>query len=1206
MRATFDDALGSLAVDATPRWRQFEELCRWYLLNAPEYARRVHRVYRWDEWPRRDGPDTGIDLVAETDEGLWAIQAKCYSEAHAITKRDVDSFLSASSRPEFVFRLLMATTDFIGANARRALEGQERPVGLLLRSQFEASAVDWPSSIANLRPAKPARRSPRPHQRKAINAAVRGFAHARRGQIIMPCGSGKTLVALWISEALSSKRTLVLVPSLSLLAQTLREWTAHAQTPFVYLPVCSDESVQDHDAFVANTIELGFPTTTDPQTINAFLRAHGSLVVFATYQSSGRIAEAQQAGSPAFDLVVCDEAHRLAGPVGSDFASVLDQDKIRAGRRLFMTATPRYFTGRVLNIARKAELDVASMDDASHFGEVFHLLSFGQAIERNLLSDYQVSVIGVTDSTAGSLARRGGLVSTDGGSVTNSRNLASQVGLAKAMRDYDLRKVISFHSRVAKARHFSEETVQTIAWMPEDDRPPGSLWSQHISGEMSAGRRDSLLRHLRDLHEDQRGLLSNARCLAEGVDIPAIDGVAFIDPKGSEIDIIQAVGHAIRKSPDKRVGTIVIPVFIDEHDEPEAVLSGSAFATVWAVLKALRSHDETLAEELDSIRREMGRVHAPVRRPDRIRLDVPWSEVDEQFAGAFNARLIETTTASWEYWFGLLEQFAEHAGHTKVPLEHCVDTWRLGSWVATQRKLGRDGSLLAERRALLEGLPGWSWAPASEQWDEGLNALQAFAAREGHATVPKRHVESGVNLGTWVQHQRTDYREGTLESQRIALIESVPGWVWNTKDERWEKGYTLLNRFVSRNGHAEVPDTHSESGFPLGHWVRHQRQMFRRQILSPDRQAKLQETAGWSWGVKDGHWQRAFRLLCDYEVREGDTNVPGSLIVEGVRFGHWVLLQRSLFKKGRLSPERARRLESLATWTWDTREQAWDRAFETLRRYSEREGMTELPNGYVEDGLRLSWWLGTQRKAYKDGSLPPERRRRLESLAGWSWDDKIETKWEEGFKQLTQYAEHEGEAFVPVEFVDAGGFPLGQWTAVQRRRRAIGKLSAGRVHRLQSLPGWKWDMVAARQERAMSVLRRFVAREGHAHVPVAHVEDGFSLGAWASERRKAFREGKLDRVLVKEFEDLPGWRWDPATERWEQGFAALEKYVARMGTARVPQGHVEHDYPLGQWVGYQRQAFRRGTLDPARQIRLASLPGWLWSTRSNVSGADVS
>ena len=433
-------------------------------------------------------------------------------------------------------------------------------------------------------------------------------------------------------------------------------------------------------------------------------------------------------------------------------------------------------------------------------------------------------------------------------------------------------------------------------------------------------QRDSLLRHLRDLHEDQRGLLSNARCLAEGVDIPAIDGVAFIDPKGSEIDIIQAVGHAIRKSPDKRVGTIVIPVFIDEHDEPEAVLSGSAFATVWAVLKALRSHDETLAEELDSIRREMGRVHAPVRRPDRIRLDVPWSEVDEQFAGAFNARLIETTTASWEYWFGLLEQFAEHAGHTKVPLEHCVDTWRLfGSWVATQRKLGRDGSLLAERRALLEGLPGWSWAPASEQWDEGLNALQAFAAHEGHATVPKRHVESGVNLGTWVQHQRTDYREGTLESQRIALIESVPGWVWNTKDERWEKGYTLLNRFVSRNGHAEVPDTHSESGFPLGHWVRHQRQMFRRQILSPDRQAKLQETAGWSWGVKDGHWQRVFRLLCDYEVREGDTNVPGSLIVEGVRFGHWVLLQRSLFKKGRLSPERARRLESLATWTWDAR-----------------------------------------------------------------------------------------------------------------------------------------------------------------------------------------------------------------------------------------------------------------------------------------------
>jgi predicted helicase len=249
-------------------------------------------------------------------------------------------------------------------------------------------------------PPKPAK--PWDHQREAIRDVVKGFKSTDRGQLIMACGTGKTLTSLFIKEKLDAERTLVLLPSLSLLKQTMQVWKTHAQVPFEALPVCSDKTVnQGGDEAVAHTSELGVPVTTDSAEIAAFLRRRsGPRVVFSTYQSSPEIAVAVAAGRvPAFDLVIADEAHRVAGSGSSDFATVLDQKAIKTRRRLFMTATPRYFTGRVLKAAQEVDLEVASMDDQNKFGLVFHRLTFGDAIKRDLLTDYQVAVVGVDDAT---------------------------------------------------------------------------------------------------------------------------------------------------------------------------------------------------------------------------------------------------------------------------------------------------------------------------------------------------------------------------------------------------------------------------------------------------------------------------------------------------------------------------------------------------------------------------------------------------------------------------------------------------------------------------------------------------------------------------------------------------------------------------------------------------------------------------------------
>ena len=321
------DLLGRLDPDPGRRGRQFERICQWFLTHDPVYAHELRRVWLWDEWPGRWGADAGIDLVAEDRHGhLWAIQAKAYDPATWITKRDVDTFLAESGRPEFSFRLLIATTDLIGHTAKRTIEAQEKQASVVLLGDLEAAEVDWPASPSDLRSRRLPPKRPRPHQRQAMNAVVKGFDRADRGQMIMACGTGKTLTALFITEKLAAERTLVLVPSLSLLAQTLREWTANTKAGFDFLPVCSDETVAEPDAVVANTSDLGFPVTTDPEEIATFLRRRsGPRVVFATYQSSPQIAKAFRLGRvPAFDLVIADEAHRCAGRVSSDFATILD------------------------------------------------------------------------------------------------------------------------------------------------------------------------------------------------------------------------------------------------------------------------------------------------------------------------------------------------------------------------------------------------------------------------------------------------------------------------------------------------------------------------------------------------------------------------------------------------------------------------------------------------------------------------------------------------------------------------------------------------------------------------------------------------------------------------------------------------------------------------------------------------------------------
>jgi superfamily II DNA or RNA helicase len=990
---TFNQLITRLDSDSGRRGKEFERICKWFLAHDPVYSRRLEKIWLWNDWPGRWGADAGIDLVAEDKDGkLWAIQAKAYDPAYSVTREDINTFLAEAGRADFSFRLLIATTNLLGKTAKRTLDAQEKASSVLLLGDLEGAQVDWPESPSELRgkPLPPKQPGGRwAYQGEAMKAVLEGFQISDRGQLIMACGTGKTLVSLFIAEQLSSRRTLFLVPSLALLAQTLREWSANTKEGFDFLAVCSDQSVNDDDAAMEHVSDLGLPVTTKPEEIASFLRRRAQhQVVFATYQSSAQIAAAFDLSRvPAFDLAIADEAHRCAGRVSRAFSGILDPTAIRARKRLFMTATPRFFKTRRGNVSVEGEADVASMDNGKVFGPVLHRLSFAEAIDLKLLSPYRLVLMSVDDPTYRDWAEYGSPVLSGDAEVADARSLAGHIGLLKAMRDYDLRRVISFHSRVKRARDFASAIQDVYDWMPADERPDPKPWSDFVSGAMPAGRRRDLVGKLRATDGNERGLLANARCLAEGVDVPALDGVAFIDPKRAEVDIVQAVGRAMRRSSDDKVGTIVIPVFLASDEDPAVALDDSAFEPVWDVVTALRAHDELLGTRLDELRQELGRLGKgrKLRLPSSIEVaDAP--TVGEAFIRAFTTRLVQETTASWEYWFGLVQRFVEENGHARVPQTCVLDGSPVGRWVDKQRTRHANNTLYPERERQLQELAGWTWDPKTDQWEAGFKRLEEYVASHETSLMPKGYRLDGYPLGQWVIVQRNTRNRGALAPERALRLETLAHWTWDPNADKWEDGFRHLCKYVAEFGDVRGTRSARIEGFNLGGWINTQRSAHVDGSLSRDREERLEQLPGWTWDPYAELWEEGFQRVQEYIRINGHGRVPTTYQVDGYRLGGWVQTQRVSHNDRTLDPERESRLESLEGWTWDPRADLWEEGFRHLLAYVEANGTALVPAAYKTDcGYRLGAWVNTQRTKKANNFLAAERRRRLECVPGWAW-----------------------------------------------------------------------------------------------------------------------------------------------------------------------------------------------------------------------------
>jgi superfamily II DNA or RNA helicase/uncharacterized protein YjiS (DUF1127 family) len=1201
----FRTLLSNLSPDALTRGKQFERVVKWWLENDPIHSRQIEKVWLWDEWPEYPGRDIGIDLVARLLDGsLMAVQAKCVNEGRAIPKSELDSFVSAASSSTFKHKMLVATTDGLSANAQRMLADQH--VVRVMLSDLEASVDVWPNSIDHLdqHPVQP-KATPRPHQQQAISDVATGMSDHDRGQLIMACGTGKTLTALWITEQLKPAVTLVLVPSLNLLSQTLSEWSKNTASDWSYLCVCSDDTVNKSDDQPISTVdELPFEVTTNPDDIANFLKHPGTRIIFSTYQSSARVAQAQQLTGTTFNLVICDEAHRLTGKTDADYATVLDNSKIVADKRLFMTATPRTYTPAAKSKAEDRGVEITSMDDVTVYGPVLHKLSFGEAIKQDLLSDYRVLIVGVTDPQVQDLIDRRELVSVNDTVTTDARTLAAHIGLAKATKDYNLKRTISFHSRIKSADQFAQDHIKILDWLPDTHKPEGNTWTGTISGAMNTGERRRLLTQLKQDDQDRHALLTNARCLTEGVDVPSLDGVAFIDPRSSQVDIIQAVGRAIRKSANKEIGTIVLPVLIPTDADAEHALEDTAFKPIWAILNALKSHDEELAVELNNLRTELGRTGSVGRLPNRLVEDLP-ADIDSLLPGfsyKLSVAILQHSTPSWEWWFGLLLQQVSQTGNAYVATSHNFQGAKLGSWVADQRANYKAQRLSHDRIQRLESLPNWTWNPLSEQWEKMYALLLEHVRTLGTSRLPSSFVlDDGTRLGLWVSVQRRPKTKLVMSDEHKSLLESIEDWTWDPYETEWEETFLALVDYSNRTGTCRTPRGYKENGFGIDSWATKQRREYKDGELSKDRIERLSKLPDWSWDPLNEDWEFFFHSLKKYADDHPEKPLPPKdlKLTNGKLLYSWVSNQKNRFELGKLSTERIERLESIHGWVWSGElfKNNWTLGYESLKEFAQKDGHLNAGEAKVI-GLEssLSEWIQTQKRSYKANALPQERVQLLEALPGWSWDVR-EKLLLEGIQKLIEFQNSHQHLNPPSKYIADDGFRLGAWVSQKRIRYKKGKLSQESINALEEIKGWTWtnensdDTWNTKYELA----KTFSQINGHCQFPRTVLE-GINLGLWARAQRQRYHNSSLTDEQIKDLEVLSGWTWRSFDDRWESKYLAAKNYSKEFGHCMFSRKLVE-GYDLKIWGQNQRKRYREGKLSKQHTELLEALPGWSWQPK---------
>lgn len=812
------------------------------------------------------------------------------------------------------------------------------------------------------------------HQSDCVSKTSEELTVSDRCKVIMACGTGKTRIGTELALSVKANTVVVYLPSLALVRQTLPEWI---RTPFTqgmeFLCVCSDDTVADPFNDIAQVSveelveDLGIAranVTTNPKVIHDFLNksSQSVRVVFCTYQSCDTLRDGLPVGF-SFDFGLLDEAHKTAGR-NVAFSAPLSNSHTPIRKRVAMTATPKHFDIRKRD--KDGDVKLAySMDDEESYGRTAYNLPIRKAIELGIIAGYQVLISVIDDKSIAKTLRNKTMGDTQHEAVAHA------IAIKNAMQEYGLKKAVTFHDTVENASFFSRNELI---------KQELDLSTYHVSGQVLTKDRSAIMD---SFASDEKALVTNARCLTEGVDVPAIDLIAFLHPKKSPIDIIQAIGRALRKPQggSKQTGYILLPIYVSDADNGglERALEEYGYDTIFQVIQALSEQDEVVQGALQQYK-----INRIQNKRD-ANIDLGFIKVNSTWAGmqvdvlrnVISTRIVDSLVESWFTNFALLQEIFAATGNANIEKQLTYKDNNLGYWCSTQRANFKNKILSANKIRLLESI-GFKWSILDSTWDAHYNVLLSQWKSTGSSHVRSDSIIDGLNIREWVLGQRKLYKEKKLSLDRVEKLNAIK-FSYDFKGDVWMSYFSKLKEYNERVGNIKLSVDFIVDELKLGSWLNEQRKRYKKGLLSEDR-INLLESLNMTWDELEEKWDSNYLLLKNVFDKTGDANVTNVYVSNGVRIGSWLTTQKSSFYEGRLSDNRKVMLESLGV-KFDRPNNSWDDNFKIFSEFWVTQNDVDDPSHeFYRDNRSIRTWVLRQRENYHSGKLGEDKLRKLESI----------------------------------------------------------------------------------------------------------------------------------------------------------------------------------------------------------------------------------
>lgn len=901
-------------------------------------------------------------------------------------------------------------------------------------------------------------KKPKPHdyQTEAIEAVVNHFKENERGQLILPCGAGKTLTSLWIKEKLQSTNTLVLVPSLALLRQIKSNWNEAYNTKFIRLNVCSEKDIDsdaDNDIAITHTYEILGNVTTDRNLVASFLQKTDNKVVFSTYQSLQVIVDALQILPDFnFDLIIADEAHKTAGFSDQNkFTLVHNNEKVRGLKRLYMTATPRIASPELKAKHTERIKYLKDMSNPKVYGNEAYRMTFGTAIEKDILVKYKIIAVGVSDTDLKRYIEQNiQLTKTE-----NIKDYAHNYALNIVMEKYNANHALTFHSRIKLAENFAKRHNKLVQ----------DVFATSISGTQTTSQREIILK---TFEKADKAVVSNAKCLTEGVDVPVIDIVYYSDPKNSKIDIVQSAGRALRKAKhrNKEMGFIVVPIFHKDRETVDDAIEKSDYKNLIAVIRSLCDQDERLVSEINELawNKEQNKRNATFEltfsdeQTDRV---LQFEQIKEKLKNSLFNQVIETLKDSWEIHYKEVEEYFKANGNSNIPARHkAIDGFGIGTWCVAQRVNFNKGLLSDSEIKKLKKL-NFDFDPYKTLFEIDFLQLLKFRKTYGHVDVPTM----GNYLGRRVNKYRLYYRKGTLNQEKIDRLNSI-GFQFILKEIiSWDDKFIELKEYYKTHKTNRINSAISSS---LYFWESKQRIGNKKNKLNNEQVEKL-NSINFEWEIKTfrnrkDKWEDRYEIFKIYWANNYSLPIPKSHS-EYEYLNDFIKDIGYDFRKNRLNDNRKNKLKEInfdfnLLNPSETKEIQWNIFYDKLKEIKDNFNLSQ-----ADEDKELNLWIRNQRRIKRNGKLTEEKISLLNEI-NFPWSNKVikektikgkilvhNEKWLEMYNALKLYFKVYNTFTIP----NVGEFKkLYNWTITQRIRKNKGKLSDNNIELLNELDfPWK-------------------------------------------------------------------------------------------------------------------------------------------------------